>query len=386
MPRSKPKILVIDDDPILCEILNNVLAQQGYLVSVAGDGEQGLAQAQAQPPELIICDWMMPGMDGLELCRRVKADASLGMPFFILLTARSGKGDLIRGLDMGADEFLAKPVDPEELQARVRAGLRLHYLSQELQTQKQHLETELARAAEYVHSLLPAPLQSSTDSGLSLQIRWRFIPSAQLGGDCFNYHWLDPDHLAVYLLDVSGHGVGAALLSVSVINLLRSRSLPVDFYKPDRVLVALNEAFPMADNDGLWFTLWYGVIDRKLKRLTYASAGHPPAVLLAEGQKPVRLRVPAIPVGLKSKFSYVSATQVLPEVGRLYLFSDGVYELMNSEDQAWGMEAFIQALTISDTQEEPAQVLDRMLQQAYTFQGSSQLEDDLSLVQICLEA
>ncbi len=126
---SQTQILVIDDDPVLRLMLADYLTQQGYQVCVAVDGVQGLAQAQTHQPELIICDWMMPGLDGLEVCRRVKADSSLRRTFFILLTVRGSSRDLVLGLDTGADEFLPKPVDLRELQARVNAGLRLHQLA-----------------------------------------------------------------------------------------------------------------------------------------------------------------------------------------------------------------------------------------------------------------
>jgi Response regulators consisting of a CheY-like receiver domain and a winged-helix DNA-binding domain len=105
----------------------------------------------------------MPGLDGLEVCRRVKANPNLSTTFFILLTAQSAVEDRIQGLDTGADDFLAKPIEINELQARVRAGLRLHALSEDLQAQKRLLEKELSEAASYVRSLLPAPLTGEID-------------------------------------------------------------------------------------------------------------------------------------------------------------------------------------------------------------------------------
>ncbi|MFN5965558.1 MAG: response regulator, partial [Pseudanabaena sp.] len=156
---------------------------------------------------MIICDWMMPLMDGLEVCNRIKSNIDLSNIYLILLTARDQEGDLVRGLEMGADDFLSKPPRINELRARVRAGLRLYQATQELQRQKQVIEQELFQASQYVQSILPEPIEGD------IAIQSSFLPSTQLGGDSFDYFWLDSDHLAFYLLDVSGHGIGSALLS-----------------------------------------------------------------------------------------------------------------------------------------------------------------------------
>ena len=144
-----------------------------------------LHRAIAYRPALIICDWIMPGLNGLEVCNRIKTDPNLSTTFFILLTSLDSVADRVKGLDAGADDFITKPIEQNELKARVRAGLRLHQLSRDLQTQKLLLETELAEAAEYVRSLLPLPLTEP------FEVDSRFIPSRQLGGDCFDYYWLD---------------------------------------------------------------------------------------------------------------------------------------------------------------------------------------------------
>lgn len=213
------QILVIDDDQTIRTLLKRMLKRQGYEVVAASNGQEGIEKALVCHPALIICDWVMPGLNGLEVCDRIKKDPNLSTTFFILLTSLDSVADRVKGLDAGADDFIAKPIEQNELQARVRAGLRLHQLSKDLQNQKQLLETEMAEAAEYVRSLLPLPMKRP------LTINSLFIPSRQLGGDCFDYYWLDPDYLAIYLLDTAGHGLRATLPSISVLNLLRfSRS------------------------------------------------------------------------------------------------------------------------------------------------------------------
>ena len=194
------RILIIDDDPAIQILLKKTLARQSYHITVASNGEDGLLKAKEIKPAMVICDWMMPKMNGLEVCRQVKAIAELSTTFFILLTSLDSVEDRVKGLDAGADDFLCKPIEMYELEARVRSGLRLHQLSRDLEKQKQLLEAELAEAAEYVSSILPEPLRESPTT-----IDVRFIPSRQLGGDSFDYYWLDSENLAVYLLDVSGH-------------------------------------------------------------------------------------------------------------------------------------------------------------------------------------
>ena len=126
-----------------------------------------------------------------------------------------------------------------------------------------------------MRSLLPDKLKKG-----AIRTDWRFVPSAELGGDSFGYHWLDDDHFAFFLLDVSGHGVGSALLSVSAMNALRSQALPqTDFRGPAQVLAALNNAFQMDQQNGLFFTIWYGVYHKPARRIDYAGGGHPPALL-----------------------------------------------------------------------------------------------------------
>lgn len=378
------QILVIDDDPTIRLVLTKALQKQGYEVTVAKDGKEGIEQAQRLRPALIISDWMMPHMDGLQVCQWVKANPDLSTTFFLLLTARGEIEDRVTGLDTGADEFLSKPIEIDELNARVRAGLRIHQLNQELHSSKQILEAELADAAEYVRSLVPSPVTSKP-----VTVEWRFIPSKQLGGDCFDYYWLDNDHLAIYLLDVSGHGVGAALLSVSMLNLLRSRSLPnTNFHQPNEVLKALNQSFQMNYQRqhyvDKYFTIWYGVYHRVKRRLVYASAGHPPAVLVSgtsAGSTLVKkLKTPGLPIGMFPEAEYTDDSCEINPLSSLYVFSDGIYEINLPDGTLWGLDDFINRV-IYHRQKQAAN-LDHLLDDIRTLNGKDSFEDDLSLLQI----
>ncbi len=378
------QILLIDDDPTTRLVLQRALVKQGYEVTVATNGEQGLEHAKHLRPGLIICDWMMPVMDGLEVCQQVKANPELSTTFFILLTARGAVEDRVIGLDTGADEFLAKPIDLNELQARVRAGLRIHQLSQDLQRQKQMLETELNDAAAYVRGLLPIPIEDAP-----VTIDTRYIPSKHLGGDCYDFEWLDNDRLAMYLVDVSGHGVGSALLAISVLNVLRSRSLPnTSFYQPSEVLNALNQTFQRNHDsefyDDKYFTIWYGVYQASTRQLIYASAGHPPAILLStslDGSVQVNhLKTPSIPIGLFPEVEYTSQQCQIDLPSMLYVFSDGLYEIQQPDGTIWGLEAFTN-LIASYGLKTPS-TLDELLDRIRTLRSEEIWDDDLSVLQL----
>ncbi|MBW4517069.1 MAG: SpoIIE family protein phosphatase [Timaviella obliquedivisa GSE-PSE-MK23-08B] len=371
------KILVIDDDSVIRLLIKKALQNQGHEVVLAINGQEGIEHAQRLQPAMIICDWIMPIVDGLEVCRQVRANPDLSTTFFILLTARGGVADRIQGLDTGADDFLSKPINIGELQARVRAGLRLQQLSQDLQSQKQLLEAELTEAATYMRSLLPKPLQGS------VSIDARFIPSRQLGGDCFDYFWLDPDYLVMYLLDVSGHGLGAALPSSLILNILRLQSLPdVNFYQPHDVLRALNESFQMSQQNDKYFTIWYGVYNQIKRQLTYASAGHPPAILrfqTSDGLMEVdQLKTPNFPIGMLTEATFVSDRQTIPKNSTLYIFSDGVYDISQPKHQSWGLKEFTKTLVELETTVN----LDEILTTIQQMSGIETFDDDLSLLRV----
>ena len=372
------QILVIDDDPAVLILLKRMLVRQGYEVVAASNGEDGIAQALTSHPALIICDWMMPGLSGIEVCHRIKADPTLSTTFFILLTSLDSVSDRVKGLDAGADDFISKPIEQNELQARVRAGLRLHQLSRDLRHQKQMLEDELTEAAEYVRSLLPPPMSDP------FRINFHFIPSLQLGGDCFDYYWLDSDYLALYLLDAAGHGLKATLPSISVLNLLRSRALQnLNYYQPSEVLKALNETFQMSYQNDKYFTIWYGVYNRTNRQLIYSSAGHPPAILISGNTTNTEaklLRTAGMPVGMFPDAKYVDGFCDIKDENVLYLFSDGAYEITDKYGTMWGLEAFIDMLTSSHHLSDNR--LNEVIEKLTTLNAKDVFDDDLSIVQI----
>jgi sigma-B regulation protein RsbU (phosphoserine phosphatase) len=361
-------------------ILKNILQAQGYEVFVAQNGTEGIALAQKHHPALVLCDWMMPDIDGLEVCRQVKLEQNVYSSIFILLTSKAAIEDKVKALDHGADDFLSKPIDKSELIASVRAGLRIYQLNQDLQVQKQLLEAELTEASDYIKSLLPTSLEGSVN------ISAEFIPSTQLSGDCYDFYWLDHDHLVVYLIDTSGHGVGAALLAISILNLLRSQSFGKDkLYKPDEIMAELNRAFQMSRHNGRYFTMWYGVFKRSQRKLTYASAGHPNGLLIIDGQgtNPEIKKLPSldIPIGFFPDMEYSCAEVSIPLNSKLYIFSDGVFEVMQENEKIWGMPKFINFLSENFLEAEAINA-NSILEEIRRESPTAKFDDDVSLLQI----
>jgi len=376
------KILIVEDEMVNQLILKQTLEAQGYEVAVASDGETGLALTKTFSPALIICDWMMPQMSGLEVCQAIKADSKLTNIFFILLTARTDLQDRIEGLDSGADDFLNKPIQSSELLARVRAGLRIYQSAQDLrlltnklQAQQQRLSAELFQAATYVTSLLPKSLSGSVN------ITSQFLPSAQLGGDSFDFYWLDDDHLLLYVLDVSGHGLGAALPSVSVQQVMRSQSLPnTNFYDPVSVMTGINQIFQMGIQNPRFLTLWYGIYCQSEQTLTYASAGHPPAILVTPNGKIQHIgQSGQVPIGMFTSSVYQSHQCAIPPGSVLYSFSDGLYEIEEADGNLWTHTGFSDML--GRLHQAGSVNLPDVLKTIHQLKGIESFEDDCSIVQ-----
>jgi serine phosphatase RsbU (regulator of sigma subunit) len=237
------------------------------------------------------------------------------------------------------------------------------------------IDRDLRKASKYVFSLLPAPLVEGP-----VLAEWRFVPSTQLGGDAFGYDWLDPQTFVFYLLDVSGHGAGSAMHSVSALNVLRQRALPhVSFENPAEVLASLNERFQMETHGGLFFTMWYGVYRVSDRTLTYGSAGHHPAYLVAADKRTsTPLGMPAMMIGAMPDIEYETQQTIVPARSSLYLFSDGVFEVVTLSQARWTLSDFEPALlepTLPDTPES-----ERLYQSVKRATGAGPLDDDFSLL------
>jgi serine phosphatase RsbU (regulator of sigma subunit) len=239
----------------------------------------------------------------------------------------------------------------------------------------EQLENDLAAARSYVDSQLPARLTEGfvlTD--------WLFEPSARIGGDALGYHRIDQDHFALYLLDVAGHGPGAALHAAAVLNVLRKQALPgVDMRRSEDVLSGLNEMFPMEEHRDMFFTAWYGVYRRADRQIRYCCGGHHPGYLVGPGREtatPLWTRNPLL--GAKRGHAYSAASATVVPGSRLYLFSDGLFEVQAATGQMQGLDDFVPLLLAGGSGDttEP----ERLMASVRRMTESSAFEDDVTLL------
>ena len=242
------------------------------------------------------------------------------------------------------------------------------------------LMSELSSAARYVTSILPG------DRAAPVPITSRYIPSDKLGGDAFDHRWIDDDHLIVYLVDVSGHGIAPAMLSVSVHNLLRSGTLDHHTLRdPARVLTELNRLFQMDQQAGNYFTIWYGVYQPSTRALRYAGAGHPPAIVLTEdGSEPVRLPSTSVPIGVMAVTTFEAWSYTLPCDAALLIYSDGAYELALPDGRRWTLEDFIDLC--ARTARSPSWTLEGLVDQLKDRTETGYFDDDCTLVRVTVGA
>jgi len=330
-------VMLVDDQALIGEAVRRMLLPEaGWRYRYVADPRQAIAVAKEFQPTVILSDLVMPQMDGLELVRQFRADPETEKIPLIVLSSKEEAATKAEAFRLGANDYLVKLPDRVEVVARLRYHTAGYVSMLQRDAAYRALQEDLDQAAKYVESLLPAPIQERVHA------RWRFIPSASLGGDAFGYHWLDDDHFVVYLLDVSGHGVGAALLGVSVLNVLRARSLPgTDFRDPGQVLAGLGGTFTMESHGGKFFTIWYGVYRPSTRELRWAGGGHPPALLFSPASPvPKALESGGPMPGMIEGLAYETSTVTVPPASRMLLYSDGIYEIRKGDGSAYGYEEF----------------------------------------------
>ena len=374
------RVLLVDDQAIVGESVRRMLADDPTIeVHVCTDPAAAIPTANAVHPTVILQDLVMPEIDGLQLVRYFRANPATKDTPMVVLSSKEEPIVKAKAFAVGANDYLVKLPDKLELAARVRYHSDAYRTLQErneayakLAESERQLAQEVNQAARYVKSLLPSPLKGEVTAA------GKFVPSTQLGGDMYGFHWLDADHLAVYLLDVSGHGVGPSLLAVSAANALTARSLPdTDFRDPAQVVARLNDAFQMDRQDGKYFTIIYGVFAKSSRTLKYCNAAHPAGLLLSDAGA-VHLGSDNPVIGMMPPgFPFDGAEVSVPANARLLLYSDGAFEIERADGTYWPHAEFADWVT---ERRYYADLPEALFAHAQELHGPGPLADDFSVL------
>jgi sigma-B regulation protein RsbU (phosphoserine phosphatase) len=389
-------ILVVDDTPANLQVLAGMLKDRGYKVRPVPSGKLALLAAQRDPPDVILLDINMPEMNGYEVCEHLKADERLkGIPV-IFISALTEQLDKVKAFAIGGVDYITKPFQMEELHARVETHLKLRRLQIELEETNAQLaransrmSRDLKAAAKIQETFLPrkSPRVPGTE------FAWIYQPCDELGGDGLNVIPLGDGKVGFYILDVSGHGVASALLSVTLSRLLSPPSEPssilirngddlgrFDITPPAEVAATLNRLFPFDSATKQFATMIYGILNAATGDFRYVSAGHPGPVHLPCGGDPVMLECQGFPIGMIDD-AYEESSVHLGTGDRLYLYSDGIPEAMDPAGMQFGDARLLEA--IGQARVDPLQQsVDSLLGKIARWHASERPHDDISIVAV----
>lgn len=392
-------VLVVDDSRAQRRILSLALERGGYRVTEADSGVSALELCAETAFDIVLSDWMMPEMNGLDFCRAFKALPRDGYGYFILLTSKSEKGEIADGLDCGADDFLAKPVNSDELRARLRAGERILGMQAELMEKNRLVGSTLDELQKLYDSLDRDLIEARKLQQTLVRERYRDFgrgevsallrPSGHVGGDLVGFFEINPQRIGVYSVDVSGHGVASAMMTARLSGLLsgstpdQNVALTVgvngerDAHPPEVVAARLNRMMFEDIQVEQYFTLAYADIDLSTGRLQLVQAGHPhPAVIRKAGDIEY-IGGGGLPIGLIPHAQYDRVEAELSPGDRLFLVSDGVTECPSTEGEELGEVGLTKILQANHDMSNPA-LLEALIWDLSAYFGGEDFPDDVS--------
>ncbi len=314
------QVLIAEDDAVSRLVLQRALEKLGHACLVACDGTEAWELFQHTEVDVVISDWMMPGLDGIDLCRRVRASPRALYPYFVLLTALADREHLLAGLEAGADDYLTKPLDRAELQVRLTAAARVTSLYRQLNEQHRRHEAELARAGQVQADLLPR----DTPALPGFDLAGRCIPAQEAGGDYYSWQEPVPGVLTLTVGDVMGKGMAAALLMATVRAAVRAAA---HHASPAAALdVAARALVTDLERSGSFVTLFHAQLDVVARRLTYVDAGHGHVFVRRADGTPVGLEPRGLPLGVSFGEPYGEGTLALVPGDALVVYSDGLID------------------------------------------------------------
>ena len=397
------QVLLVDDSRSQRRILSVYLSRWGYSVVEAGSGVEALEMLNKHPIDLIVSDWMMPGMDGLELCRRFRKLDRASNGYFILLTSKSEKVEVAHGLDVGADDFLTKPVAATEFLARIRAGERVLEMERELNeknrlvsetlaeisTLYESLNRDLVEARNLQQSLLREPFVEFDSAKLSLMLR----PSGHVGGDLVGHFPISQTQVGIFAMDVSGHGVASALMTARLaghlsgsepeqnLALARNADGEIVARPPCDVARDLNRLILENIETELYFTMLLGHLDLITGDVTLTQCGHPHPVIQRAGGSIEMVGDGGMPVGLIENADWQDFQLKLMPGDRLFLMSDGITECP-APDGGMLDEDGLARLLRRNARLRGAAFFETLMWDLVTFSGDKDFPDDISVVMV----
>ncbi len=390
------RILVAEDERATRARIVSALREWGHEPIQAADGAEAWAILEKETIQLVLTDWLMPNLDGIGLIEKIRAQKErVEYTYTILLTSRSEKEDVVTGMDAGADDFVVKPFDKDELRVRVRAGARIIRLEHQLAANNRKLDAAnhrmrdgLLAAARIQRSYLPPRPPKSERA----RFAWIYKPCDELGGDTLNVIPFGGDRYGVYVLDVAGHGVSAALLSVHLSRVLTRLDEPNALLRheqdgpltgPAEVAAHLNRLVRADTSSNQFFTLFYGILDLPASTFTYVSAGHPGPIIVSGASATVRVPTPPC-IGILPAAPFREQEIRFAPGDRLYLYTDGLFEIEDDRGEQWD-EPRLAEVALASADRPLAANLDAILKSAQQYQKAKTFADDISLlgIEIC---
>ena len=379
------RVLIADERACVRDLLSRYVQSLGHDCAVAPDGRTVLTLTRQFAFDVLLANSLLPGLEGASLVSRIRELPQDQYLYLILYGGRDDTGGLASAIEAGADDFMLSPIDRDFLWMRLRAGERLLGLHRGSQPAHRRLDDELTRARVALDSMLPA-----NHSAGAFDLAWLFQPCDFVGGDLFNAHALDADRVSIYSFDVSGHGVASALLAVMLGNMLRPwpyrghlgsplGTLRHDsLHSPTEVAALLNERFPFAPPNDLYFTLFYGVVDQRKGVLDWVRAGHPPAMLVHDRGLDM-LEPGDPPVGLFNGQRYTQHCTAIDPGDRLVLYSDGITEAQNDSGEPFGIDRLRGAVEVNRGSSITS-LVGQVQRSLVDHRGSAQFDDDVSML------
>jgi sigma-B regulation protein RsbU (phosphoserine phosphatase) len=367
-------ILVVDDSPTNLQVLVRTLEGSGHRILAAKDGPTALDIASRAKPDLMLLDVMMPGMDGFEVCRVLKARPDTRHTLVIFLSARGEVSDKVSGLELGAIDYITKPIQAEEVLARVAVHLSRQHLERELRRSRDRLDKELAGAAQMQRQLLPPTMPAHA----SIAFGSFYQTSRHAGGDYYDVLPLYGDRIGIFVADVSGHGAPAAIIMAMIRAVVHSYpGVPDD---PQKVLRYINSHFDFLWDTPMYATAIYAVIDTERRTMRLSSAGHPPPLRVGPSGDVETAQLETAMCLLWQELDIVPCVEVPLQPGERWMFfTDGITDRQSADGSMFDLDRLSAALA-RHRDRAPTEIVDAIVGELDAFAAGQEPDDDQTLL------